>query len=419
MPSISAIKINNLTYSIGTSTPHLRVSSTSTDNQTINVNCSFASSVTQDNTTDLLQPIIDIRLTSDVGYLPGTIIIDGVDTEKTHYSIVGYDGMSITASSATQQVNKDPLIVQIADDTHATNGCKIALQMIDGNYNSDHGTIYWSYTNDRSTAVDITTDDCCISCNSSNYSDKVYLWSDDLNVDCTISNKANKITFIKSTSYNIDCNSSIKTSYIKLSGTLTGLIDVSKKYNKTTYKPLLGYLFGYNSNNFPIDAGELDIDTVTNYAVQANVDSIMPALFISNTMKALPHFTARSIPSNGYSYMFANCGGDGFKSNSIDLPAMHLGSNCYNSMFRNIGTLTKISYMAQPETCGNNCYQNMFNGCNNLTEVLCLLKVADNTQYTNNWLNNVANTGTFTKRYEAQWSTGSSGIPAGWTVIEN
>jgi len=58
----------------------------------------------------------------------------------------------------------------------------------------------------------------------------------------------------------------------------------------------------------------------------------------------------------------------------------------------------------------------MFYGCRSLQSVTCFATdSADNA--TDNWLANVAETGTFTKAEDmTSWTTGASGIPAGWTV---
>ena len=40
------------------------------------------------------------------------------------------------------------------------------------------------------------------------------------------------------------------------------------------------------------------------------------------------------------------------------------------------------------------------------------------TDYTSNWVNGVASSGTFVKNVAAKWDvTGVNGIPSGWTVV--
>lgn len=59
----------------------------------------------------------------------------------------------------------------------------------------------------------------------------------------------------------------------------------------------------------------------------------------------------------------------------------------------------------------------MFCHCNKLISVTCLQTGTGSIQHYK-WLENVSSTGTFTKASGANWSSGSWGIPTGWTVIE-
>lgn len=62
-------------------------------------------------------------------------------------------------------------------------------------------------------------------------------------------------------------------------------------------------------------------------------------------------------------------------------------------------------------------YRQLFYGCSNLNDVTCLAtSFASNTF--NDWLNGVAASGTFTKAAGVTWTSGASGIPSGWTVVE-
>lgn len=88
--------------------------------------------------------------------------------------------------------------------------------------------------------------------------------------------------------------------------------------------------------------------------------------------------------------------------------------HAYQSMFRDCTMLTKAPEL--PATVARtDSYASMFSGCTNLNYVRCLLESPDTT-ITENWLAGVAATGTFIKHPNATWSTGGSGIPAGWTV---
>ena len=67
-------------------------------------------------------------------------------------------------------------------------------------------------------------------------------------------------------------------------------------------------------------------------------------------------------------------------------------------------------------TGDSKCYEEMFKGNGNLIEVTCLK--TDDTNAFSNWLSNTSSTGTFKKASGASWSTGTSGIPSGWTVVD-
>ena len=61
----------------------------------------------------------------------------------------------------------------------------------------------------------------------------------------------------------------------------------------------------------------------------------------------------------------------------------------------------------------------MFFGCGTLENVTCLATTINGTDCTKDWLYEVNNPGTFTKAKGAScWSSGSNGIPFGWSVNE-
>jgi hypothetical protein len=59
----------------------------------------------------------------------------------------------------------------------------------------------------------------------------------------------------------------------------------------------------------------------------------------------------------------------------------------------------------------------MFYGCKKLNWIKAMFTTTPSTSYTNNWLYNVASTGTFVKNASATWTTsGAHGVPSGWTI---
>lgn len=99
------------------------------------------------------------------------------------------------------------------------------------------------------------------------------------------------------------------------------------------------------------------------------------------------------------------------------LPATGTGDAwCYCGMFRYCSELTTAPDLPL-SIIGTNAYANLFQGCTKLNYIKCLLT---NTypQFLASWVSGVAATGTFVKDANTSWSTGSSGIPNGWTVVD-
>jgi hypothetical protein len=98
-----------------------------------------------------------------------------------------------------------------------------------------------------------------------------------------------------------------------------------------------------------------------------------------------------------------------------ELPATTLEEGCYQGMFEGCASL--VTPIELPATLlVKNCYQFMLRGCSSLNYIKCLatgITAQDCTRY---WVNNVAETGTFVKDPNAEWTTGTSGIPENWTV---
>jgi hypothetical protein len=64
------------------------------------------------------------------------------------------------------------------------------------------------------------------------------------------------------------------------------------------------------------------------------------------------------------------------------------------------------------------CYQYMFYGCSSLNSIVCLATDISGFSCTEGWVGNVASSGTFTKAsLMTDWTTGTNGIPSGWTVL--
>lgn len=94
---------------------------------------------------------------------------------------------------------------------------------------------------------------------------------------------------------------------------------------------------------------------------------------------------------------------------------------CFERMFRGCTNLTAAPELPTKNLPGY-AYYEMFRQCRNLIDIKCYAETweSDSTQnwtkYEPDWASRPA--GTFTKKRGVVWSTGDSGIPNGWTVVE-
>lgn len=97
-----------------------------------------------------------------------------------------------------------------------------------------------------------------------------------------------------------------------------------------------------------------------------------------------------------------------------ELPATTLANTCYSKMFKDCTSLTTVELPAT--TLVSNCYQGMFQNCTSLNHIKAMFTTTPSISYMNEWLYNVAPTGTFVKNSAATWSNTDLGIPEGWTI---
>lgn len=122
---------------------------------------------------------------------------------------------------------------------------------------------------------------------------------------------------------------------------------------------------------------------------------------------------AQTLTQRCYQTMFRDCTS---LTKAPELPATTMTANCYTYMFAGCTSLTTAPDLpAISLTQG--CYNYMFNGCSSLNYIKCLTRTRLNTTYSNNWVANVAASGTFVKNTGVNLSTGVSGIPQGWTQV--
>lgn len=93
------------------------------------------------------------------------------------------------------------------------------------------------------------------------------------------------------------------------------------------------------------------------------------------------------------------------------LPATKLTKNCYQSMFEGC-TVLKSAPVLPAATLVSGCYNYMFKGCANLNYIKCLAKPIPE-GCTTEWVNDVAESGTFVSADGVFWSAGVNGNPWG------
>ena len=104
-----------------------------------------------------------------------------------------------------------------------------------------------------------------------------------------------------------------------------------------------------------------------------------------------------------------------------ELPAMTLAQGCYWYMFEECAITTAPDLLA--ETLVRECYGHMFTGCTSLNYIKCMAITGFNqTNCKQNWVANVAPSGTFVKDSSVSvttWSRGNNGIPTNWLVYDD
>ena len=127
------------------------------------------------------------------------------------------------------------------------------------------------------------------------------------------------------------------------------------------------------------------------------------------------YLPATTVYQQCYEYMFRGCTS---LTTAPELPATTLANRCYQYMFQGCTSLTTAPSLSatslQPY-----CYAYMFQNCTNLNSIKCLATNISASNCTSGWVTNVPSGGTYTKAASmTSWTTGSSGIPSNWTVVD-
>ena len=131
------------------------------------------------------------------------------------------------------------------------------------------------------------------------------------------------------------------------------------------------------------------------------------------SLTTAPELPITTLADGCYSQMFYGCTS---LTVAPELPATILVQSCYSYMFYGCTSLT-VAPELSATTLTSDCYSFMFMGCRSLNYIKAMFTTTPSGTYTNNWVSNVAATGTFVKNAAATWTTtGVNGIPTGWTV---
>ena len=132
------------------------------------------------------------------------------------------------------------------------------------------------------------------------------------------------------------------------------------------------------------------------------------------SLTTAPELPATTMATDCYYWMFFGC--TGLTSAPTVLPATTLETECYASMFYSCTSLENAPELPAPVLV-EYCYEFMFRNCPNIHYIKCLATDIQATGCTNSWVEYLTSTGTFVKDASMNdWTTGTSGIPTGWTV---
>lgn len=209
----------------------------------------------------------------------------------------------------------------------------------------------------------------------------------------------------------------------------------------------VGTIHAKNGDEVMFKGNNTSLNTTTRYTSFSATTATFEVFGNSMSLLYGDSFTGKTSFSGGtrqFLYLFKNCTGL-TNASKLVLPAQDLTDWCYGSMFEGCTSITAVPELPAT-TLANSCYNSMFRNCSNLTKgpnlpadtiptqgyalmfhntklnyLKCLAKNGIDLTNCNGWLGgNVPQTGgTFVKNpdvAENVWR--NSGIPSGWTVIE-
>ena len=130
-----------------------------------------------------------------------------------------------------------------------------------------------------------------------------------------------------------------------------------------------------------------------------------------SSLTAAPALPVTTLANLCYYAMFNGCTS---LAAAPALPATTLLDNCYAYMFQGCTSLTTAPTLPAA-TLVQSCYTHMFQNCTSLNNVTTYADDISASLCLDDWLDNVAATGTFNNLGSAVYPSGASGIPSGWT----
>ena len=191
--------------------------------------------------------------------------------------------------------------------------------------------------------------------------------------------------------------------------------------NNTTYGTSSYYnTFSGSTAQFKVKGNIMSLINSTNFSGLTTFESdytfyVLFAACTGLTDASKLLLPATTLTESCYNGMFQDCTS---LTTAPQLPATTLAQICYSSMFYGCTSLTTAPELPAT-TLANYCYSSMFQNCTNLNYIKCLatdISASDCTMY---WVQGVQTaTGTFVTPSTTAWSTGTSGIPSGWTRVD-
>ena len=190
----------------------------------------------------------------------------------------------------------------------------------------------------------------------------------------------------------------VMTGGIKASGNIQSMLKYSEFCNNYCY----AYLF--KGCTVLISTPILSATTLDDYCYYGMFEGC-------TTLISGPTLPVLELSTHCYTGMFKNCTS---LITAPTLPATTLANYCYYSMFEGCTRLT-IAPNLPATNLISYCYNRMFYGCTSLISINAgFIKWVSNS--TNNWVDKVAASGTFTKSSNLKIKNGVSYIPNGWTI---